>query len=191
MADDFLPDDFQALWRDQPLAQSRLAVEEVRRLADAFHRRIRWRNILEYVAAAAGVASYLTILVKAPNVWIKAGAVMVIAGTVFVCIQLHRRTGPVSMPADFALLPGVEFHRAQLVRQRDALRCVWSWYLLPFLPGFLTIVAASARGLGRAAAALCGLAALFGAIVWLNQRAANQLQREIDRLGSIEKGDMQ
>ena len=33
----------------------------------------------------------------------------------------------------------LEFHRSELVRQRDLLRSVWWWYLLPFVPGMLLI----------------------------------------------------
>ena len=71
-------------------------------------------------------------------------------------------------------------------RQRDLLRSVWSWYLLPFVPGLLFLhvgfmqaqSASTARFIvlgGVAAAAMAG-------IHFLNRYAASRIQERIDRL---------
>ncbi len=95
----------------------------------------------------------------------------------------------------------LDFHRQQLERQRDLLRGVWTWYLLPFVPGLAvfpfrlfrwtmklphapahTRVIIATFALTAAACAL-----VFFAIGKLNQWAARKLQREIDALNQMEK----
>jgi hypothetical protein len=79
-----------------------------------------------------------------------------------------------------------EFHRSQLVRQRDLLRSVWLWYLLPFVPGLLLIQIGRAAGdpsrpLRVVMSATISVLVFLG-IGWLNQRAARKLDREIEGL---------
>ena len=58
-----------------------------------------------------------------------------IAGALTVMFELHRRGSARTAPADLGLSTCIDFHRKSLERQRDALRTVWIWYLLPFVPG--------------------------------------------------------
>lgn len=191
MASDFQPDDLQSLWKDQQLDHTRIATEAIRMMAENFQSRIQRRNRREYVAAALAMAGHAVIAAVGPNPWVRAGAILVIAGLIYVCYQLHRRAASAGLPEEIALHPGIGFHRSQLARQRDALRGVWSWYLLPMLPGMLIVLVAGARGVRHAAVNLTGLAAISAGVVWLNHRAANRIQREIDRLDSMEKGESQ
>ncbi len=189
MASDFQPDDLQSLWKDQQLEHTRIATEAIRMMAGNFQSRIQRRNRREYVAAALGMAGHAVIAAVAPNPPVRAGAILVIAAVLYVCYQLHRRGASSDVPEELALRPAIDFHRAQLERQRDALRGVWSWYVLPFMPGLLMVLIGGARGLRHAVINAAGLAALAAGAVWLNVRAANRLQREIDQLNSMEKGD--
>ena len=53
--------------------------------------------------------------------------------------MLHLWGTARTLPSDLALTSALEFHRVQLERQRDLLRSVWWWYLLPFAPGVLVL----------------------------------------------------
>jgi hypothetical protein len=93
------------------------------------------------------------------------------------------------LPADFGVVASIEFHRRELVRQRDMLRSVWRWYIAPIVPGLAVF---SAGTLPQHSPwwmflllALFFLA-IFGGIVWLNRRAADRLDRQIAELDNLE-----
>jgi hypothetical protein len=87
-------------------------------------------------------------------------------------------------------MSGLEFLRAELIRQRDLLRSVWGWYLLPFVPGLLLILVGVAleRPERRDWLAPGIVAAVtFVGIGLLNQRVARKLQRRLDDLDGVRK----
>ncbi len=98
-----------------------------------------------------------------------------LAGTAYVVVQLYRRSRPLALPEELGLMGSVEFYRRELVRQRDLLRSVWSWYLAPLAPGLLVI-----SRLKPITVAIN--ATVFGGIWWLNQRGAARLTRQIEEL---------
>jgi hypothetical protein len=162
-----------------------------------FERRIFWRNIREYAAGAFVVAAYGFYEWKFPAPLMRVGSGLVIAATLYVMFQLHRRTSMQPAPADLGLSTCIELHRRALERQRDALLTIWSWYILPFLPGlavFLTGTAVSQRAahpmsifhLLRGYSIPVGLAvAVFYAVWRLNQRAGRKLQTQIDEMTEL------
>src|SRR5690606_4327207 len=97
--------------------------------------------------------------------------------------QLHRRASAVP-PEESGIVPLHQFMRAQYVRQRDALRGIFWWYLLPFFPGTVLFLAGSMyapdthpNGPGwRDAVGVAVMAAVFVAVWWFNQRVARKLQ---------------
>jgi hypothetical protein len=90
------------------------------------------------------------------------------------------------MPADLGVRDCLQFHRAELERQRDLLRSVWYWYLLPFVPGAAVILIARAieRPDRRVLALVVGVAFVVGFVLVgkLNETGARRIQRAIDRL---------
>ena len=87
-------------------------------------------------------------------------------------------------------MSGLEFTRSELVRQRDLLRSVWWWYLLPFVPGMLLIlVGYSLEGseLWDLLPSATVVAVTFVGIGLLNQRVARKLQRRLDELDALRK----
>jgi len=79
-----------------------------------------------------------------PGLVARAGAVMTIAGALFVAYQLHRRASSETAPAATEFEQCLGFHRRGLERQRDALENVWSWYLGPLIPGLAVFIAGTA-----------------------------------------------
>lgn len=118
---------------------------------------------------------------------------MVVAGTLFMAWQLHRRASS-TPPEKAGTTPIYLFLREQLVRQRDALAGVFWWYMLPFIPGLLVMTVGSAMLRAQThpgASPVPGLIAgavtvlVFGGIWWLNQRVARKLQKRIDDIDGL------
>jgi amino acid transporter len=181
------PTDPKALWRAQETETAPMTLAQIH--ARAFQTRVRWRNGIEYVASVFVVASFGWSAVISPWPIMRAGDVMVILATLIVVWQLHRRGSARAVPAAHSLT----FHRDQLVRQRDALRSVWLWYLAPFVPGMLTILVA--RGLApphdwrRVLVGFLVMAILFLLVFALNWFGARRLQKHIDELDALKTGD--
>jgi uncharacterized membrane protein YdcZ (DUF606 family) len=164
-----------------------MPLEEIRRKALQFEKRIKRRNLREYLGGALGVAAYTYYIFKFDNVVIRAGCVLVIAGALYVLVQLYKRASPGTLPADMALTASLEFHRRELARQRDLLRSVWRWYLGPLIPGLVVFAAGIMRyRVGATVRFLLILFGVFGLIGWINHRAALRLDRRIAELDHLE-----
>jgi hypothetical protein len=186
MASEGTPRDPRELWQGQPTAAPPPSLEEVRRRALAFERTIHRRNLREYVAAVLVVLFFGWHAATGDEVSLRLGSTLVVAGTLFVVAHLWRKGSPAAPPAAAALTPCLDFRRAELERQRDLLRSVWWWYLLPLVPGLVVLLGGhvlehpeSGRVVGLFAA-FCAL--LFLAVGWLNHYAARDLDREIDAM---------
>ncbi len=168
-------------------------LEEVREGADKFYRTIRRRNLIEYVACVIVVVAFTIYVFWLPHVLQKVGSALVVVATFYAGWQLHRRASA-EPPEKAGTMPLLLFSRAQMVRQRDALRSVFWWYLLPFLPGLMLLMSAGgARARGAEAGTLTGggviamivTLAMFGFLWWINQVAARKLQRHIDEVDAL------
>ncbi len=169
-----------------------------------FERTIARRNIGEYLASAIVVALFGFYAWRFPTLTLRIGCGLIIAGTLYVVYQLHRRASAKPAPAEWALTNCIEFQRSQMARQRDALRSVLTWYLLPFVPGMIVFllglfqfVRGIAISVGRpfpmgiaivsfSFITLC-IAAVFFAVWKLNDWAAKKLQLQIDELDALTK----
>src|ERR1019366_10783488 len=126
MPNEPLPDnDIRNVWQNQPVENIPMPLEEIRQKARQFEKRIDRRNLREYAGAAVGIAAYTFYIFKFHSPVIRAGSVLVIAGVLYVVAQLYRRASPGKLPADLAVTASIEFHRRQLVHQRDLLRSGW------------------------------------------------------------------
>jgi Flp pilus assembly protein TadB len=176
------------LWQSQPASTVALSEQELRRQADQFQRAIRHRNAGEYAAAMLVVPIFAFYLWAFPYFLMQLGSVMTIVACLFVVLQLRRRATRQALPSDQGALPCLAFHRAELVRQRDALRSVWRWYVAPFVPGMIVFRWGVETQLppdmpfGRGMLVNVGIVLVLAAVVLLNLYAARKLQRQIDRL---------
>jgi len=110
--------------RRSPYVHRRSALQ-----ANKFQTKIWRRNAREYVAASVVVLFFAWRMIGAGDALVRTGMALIIAGTFYVCWQLHVRGGSRSVPADAGLSSGIAFQRAQLVRQRDTLAnvCAGTW----------------------------------------------------------------
>jgi len=193
--------DITNVWKNQGMEMTEISLEGIRQKARKFETRIFWRNLREYVAGAIVVASFGYVILVSHPALIRAGCGLVIAGALYMMYMLRMKGSARTAPAELAFRTCVDFHRQELQRQRDLLRGVWSWYLLPFVPGMAIFLiglfkntmeqpnAPAHAGIIVAAFAISGLvcAAVFVGVGMLNQWGARQLQREIDALEELEK----
>lgn len=191
MPSDPNPNDPRNLWQSQEDERMIMTLEDVRRRAGRLQRRVYWRNLREYVCGAIVIAAFGASLWRFRG-WQLVPSLLLIAGTIYVMFQIHRRGSTRSLPADADLQASLDFHIRELERQRDALRTVVLWYLLPFMPGFIAeiVVSAVERGVTRPLIAFCiALPLMFIGIWKLNEFGARKLDRRIRELREMEVED--
>ena len=163
--------------------------------ATKFERRIRRRNLMEYVAGAIVIvgAGASSIAAGIKGDWGIALAMALTAiGAIVVLWGLFRRaTNLERRPED----PCRMHLRRQYQRQYDALRDVPLWYIGPLIPGVLTLYAAIVTGAAEQIGvieALKGAAGpavltfgILAAVALLNWLGARSLKREIQSLDSL------
>jgi hypothetical protein len=168
------------------------SMDEVHKATNVFYRRIWRRNAIEYAACVFVVGSFSWSAFTLEHVLQRIGSVMVVIGTLICGWQLHRRASPVH-PESAGAMPIIEFARFQLARQRDALASVFWWYLLPFVPGMVAMVAGSMMlhaeqgrdSMGRDLIGIGVIVALFVGVWLLNQWGARKLQKHIDDIDAL------
>jgi hypothetical protein len=202
MSNEFSTSSVEGLWQRQPTDPQNITLKDFHRRMQKFERKVAWRNIREYVAGVFVAVVFAYYAFRFPTLLVRIGCGLLIAGVFYVMYELHHRASAEPASLELPLNSCAEFQRRQLVRQRDALRSVWSWYLLPFIPGMfvflcglfefvmrLTQAAGTAFHVGAAIASFsligAGVAAVFFAIWKLNQWAANKLQSQIDELDAL------
>jgi len=180
-----LPDDLKNVWQNQTVEANQMSLDELRRKAGKFQKRIRNRNLREYAASAFAVAAFGYYIWRFPP--LRLGSGLMIAATLYMVYQLHTRGAAKTVPAALGMGTCRDFHRRELEQQRDLLRDIWKWYLLPCVPGLLAFLAvpvmylAPGKWLGVVPLILL-CAVFFYGIASLNQRAARRLQQQIDEL---------
>jgi hypothetical protein len=180
--------DLRQLWQRQERQEVPLSLEDVRGRAHRMTRKVRLRNLREYVAGIVALGFIVVGLVTYPhsNAIVRSGAVLLGAGILYVLYHLHAWGSARALPADLGLKDALDFQCSEMVRQRDLLQGVWRWYMLPFFPGMALILIGRAiespdrRLLAAIVAAAAVLMAAY--LARLNQRAARRIQQSIDQL---------
>lgn len=170
------------MWAAQSTERFAMPLEEIHAQAEKYARRIRNRNLREYIAAVVVMGGFGWYAIALPGLLVKLGSLMVVAGTMIVVWQLHRRAAPLLVSA----VDSRAHLRAELTRQRDALHSVAVWYLGPMVPGmavFLTGIYLQAPQARRHVLFTAALSIAVFAGVWaLNRWGARRLQKRIDAL---------
>jgi hypothetical protein len=186
MSDEPVQDHVQSLWQGQPAEGSAMSLDELRHRSQRLARIVTRRNRREYIAAVIAVLMFGPMAWFAPLTLTRVGAVVTLAAVMFVVYHLHRFGSAQPMPEEMGLTSCLSFHRRELERQRDLLRSVWLWALLPLVPGGILIGLGPAlahpehasRGFWLAAAILL----FFVLIGELNRHVANKIQARMDAL---------
>ena len=181
--------DPKTLWKGQDMAPQTLTPDTLESRSRRLDNRIRNRNRFEYLAGGIVIIASLLLggwlllggPVGQPDLMVGGGFVALALGALVSMIQLRRKTGGTTLPD--GAQSSVNSYRAELVRQRDALRSVFGWYIAPFLPGFLLIYGASLLDPSAMLWAVLLPAVITVAflvwVVWANRRAAACIDQEI------------
>jgi hypothetical protein len=184
MGADAIHNDVQRLWREQPSEEVHMSAQEIRGLAEKFERTISRRNRREYAASAFVVVWFSVWAWFAESGVTAVGCWLVVVAALWVVLHLYRRGAAQWTTGEQEVMSCLEFHRSELVRQRDLLRSVWWWYLLPFVPGLILIsVGNSLEGWALLAPGFAVVT--FAGVGLLDQRVARQLQRRVDDLDAV------
>jgi hypothetical protein len=185
-------ENLQLAWQRQALDAPRISLAYLRHRTESLRRRSRIRNAFEYVGGVAGIVFVLW------NGWdfirprplMSIAIVLWVLAMIYVMFQWHRRAAAQDPAAQLGTLDALQFYRQQLVRQRDARRGNWRWWLPPMAP-FLALMFISFIVEVRPIpwVAIVGLAAwvVFGLTMTVvtYERVARGLQQEIDALDSM------
>ena len=184
--------DPRTLWKGQDMTPQTLTPTMLESRSHRLDERIHRRNRFEYIAGGIAIAGSLLLglwllldgPVGSPDLMVGGGFLALAIGALVAMIQLRRRTGGGRVPD--GAQSTVMSYRAELVRQRDALRSVFGWYIAPYLPGFLLIYGASFLDPSAALWAVllpAGITIAFLAWVYhVNRKAADCLDEEIAAL---------
>jgi hypothetical protein len=184
-----MKDDLRSQWQSQPPEGGSMSLEEVRVQARQFQKRIRKRNIREYSTMVFMwvMAIPLAVFLRSfPLVLAALG--LCLAGTLVIAYQFRKRMGTRLSQAEVASMSCLEFYRRELERQRDANLSIWSWYILPMIPGAAMIAIAEGfmfrPPVGLFVTLFWVIAFTVGFILTgvANKRAARRLQQKIDEL---------
>lgn len=190
------PEEFaRGSWQDGTAAAPLPPLEELRGRADRFRRKIVRRNWIEYAAGIFVLVAFGFGMVTAPLAALRIGCALTVGGTLVILWQLHRRASPLTPMEQGGQLSVLDYQRRELVRQRDALDSIFTWYLLPLVPGMLVILASPLLSLPLAQwdwppvdaqMAMAFPVFVFVVIYLLNKRAARQLQGQIDEIEALQ-----
>ena len=178
--------DVNRLWQDQPAEKVPMTVEDIRSRAGRLEGKVDRRNLREYAGAAFVLITCVVFGWREKNVTVLIGGASMMLAAAYIAYHLHRFGAVRSMSSDLGSKDCLNFHRAELVRQRDLYLGVWRWYLLPLVPGSALILIGRAIERPDRWLRALGVAAVFAAtliiIGKLNERVARRLQQRIDSL---------
>lgn len=185
-------DPLRSLWATDNEEKFKMSIAELSERSIQFNSKIKRRNVIEYIAATIVIGAFAWVAYVVPVWSVRLGAVLIILGACYVAWKLNSVASLNAGPTSAVGEPLVERHRLELVRQRDALRSVWRWYLLPFVPGVLVFVIGIAietaafmplmAVIGSSLISLGFVAVVFLAVWALNAYAARKLDDEIRAL---------
>lgn len=193
MMNDLPPHDLREVWQNQNPEDIRMSVEEMRRKAMRFERKVFCENALGYLILLAG-GSFITFrfVLHGPNLLVRLGMGMFVAVMLYIGWQMHKRSPFRSVPAEMGIVSCLEFHRAELARRRDYHLRFLRLCLLPTIPGWVVMMVTAIRmhlpHLGWRLAVMNVAAAL---VFWTfrseSQWRARKLQDQIDELEALDE----
>ncbi len=189
MPNKLTPNSPEELWQNQTEEETNVTLKDIRSQALKFQTKIRRRNLGEYIGIVVGTVIYCGFMWYLSGLLVKLGAAVTLAGMYFSVYQIRRDGSAHEVPVDSPPSECLEFHRQELTRQRDMLRRVGPWHIGPMMPGLSLFFVGSWIGnvhdlkdsLIVAASGVLTVAVL-SFVYWLNVRAANKLDQELETL---------
>jgi len=163
-----------------------LTMDTVHERARQFQRMIWWRNVRESVVGFALLAvnanTLRTLSFDAPSRWIPPA--LAFAGLACLLVVLHTKAGSRRVP-DGDARTVLRFHQGEIERQRDMLRLVAYWYLLPLAPSVVVGAIVKWDPIGTPVA-LAFIGIVFFGIERLNRAGARWLDRQLEQARTLD-----
>jgi hypothetical protein len=185
-------DSIQTLWVNQPSESFAMSIDEIRVRASKFQSIVERRNLIECAVGALLIAVFGAAAILAATLLAKLGCALIAIGVAVVLWRLHVLARAATRDEMAVANSWASFYRQELVRQRDALREIWRWYLGPLIPGMIVFwLSIGVNSIGSDALlwgwakTVLGLAAtafVFAAVASANKSAVKTLQAEIESL---------
>jgi hypothetical protein len=173
----------------QHAARGQMTPDEFARDVEQFRRMVHRRNRNELQASAVVSVVFLLVAWRTPEPVARIGFGLVVAAALFIMYFIWTRGTSPTVPLPAGLPEAVTAYRQELAHQRDLLRNIGWWYLLPFLPGVAVFIVAGVQARPDGVPlpwGMLGFFVLIGTLVYyLNQRAARRLQTKIDSLSVV------
>jgi hypothetical protein len=190
--------DIKTLWQNQPMEETAVSLADLQSRAEAFRRRIRWRNAVLYLYSVFNIVVGGWLIYKRVFPTMIYPMLLMIAAHLFVLWQVVTRIGGRRVPESATGQASLSFLRQQYEQQREALSGAWLWYIMPFMLPFLWELviwlggilahpgtAAQAANIRHFALTITGAILFWGTVWWLFQRGARHWQQEIGELDRI------
>ena len=180
-------DRMQDIWLCQPVEGTRMSIDEIRKRASKFERRLFWRNIREYVGGGIAIILFGNFFAHAHDTLSRIAFGTLMIGMVYVLVYLYRKGSSTGAAGADTGRQCVDFFVQELERQRDLTSNLW-WYLGPLAPGMVMLTISTLlhprypRSRWVMVVTDLAVVALSYAIIRLNAHASRCLQRQIDEL---------
>jgi hypothetical protein len=169
MPNELPPKDLKTVWQSQHPEAIQMSIDEIRTKVRNFERKIRRRNLREYVAAAFIAAGFAFFAWHSPK-WpiVRVGHLTVAAGGLYFAYQLHRRGSSRTQPKELGTMGCLDFYLGQLERERTLLDESWKW-MIWLIPGFVILMAGAIanRLIGKALPFLVITCLWIGTWLWM------------------------
>ena len=173
--------------RARQAAAPPLTLETVHDRARHFQRMIWWRNARESVVGFALLGVNANTLANlsfdAPALWVQPA--LALAGLACLLFVLHAKAGSRRVP-DGNARTVLRFHQAEIERQRDILRLVPYWYLLPLAPSLVAGAIVKWHAVAGPLS-LAFMALVFYGIARLNRAGAQWLDRQLEQARALDQ----
>jgi hypothetical protein len=195
MTNESSPSDTRSVWQNQKTEGIRMSIQEVRRKAEKFERKLFWENALNYFVGLIGAAfiTYCLVSHRYPkDVLFRLGLGLIVAAVFYILWQIHKRSPSRRMPKEMGIVSCLEYYRKELEGRRDHHRRFWK-DIGPAIPGVVILWVAMARihpsHLRPPGWVLTGVIIVSVLIVlyfWRQSTVrARKLQDEIDKLDAL------
>ncbi len=131
----------KALWQNLPSETVVFTNEQMRARATKFQAKHKRRDMTEYAGYLVlfGLVAYMLTQRADWQAWVSSALVLI--GSVVALGNYYRLARAGSKPPANSSDSLLEFMRRGLTRQRDAASTAWRWYILPFVPTVVFILA--------------------------------------------------
>jgi hypothetical protein len=164
-----------------------LTMDTIHERARHFQRMIWWRNARESVVGFALLGVNANTLANlsfdAPALWVPPA--LGFAGLACLLYVLHAKAGSRRVPEGDGRAV-LRFHQAEIERQRDILRLVPYWYLLPLAPSLVAGAIVKWHPIAGPLS-LAFMALVFYGIGWLNRAGAKWLDRQLEQARTLDQ----